>query len=424
MDSVHDSYDQFTRYPNNQPKTIHLETQRVQLKDNANDNFSGKNGIRGKHEIVGVTSTETNDYDDDDDDDDGAENLDYDEDRHHHHTNNNKNSKDKHSRHHETRSSGGKASSSHHQRNHQRNGFGGDDDDDDVVKDDQADLVSAETLKSLTKSKTMMDLLRDSKSPKSPSAAATPPRSKQSASAARNSKNKREERTREIPADHEATQVLRLMSSKYAKSKSNANANQNNAANSHSSTSVASDDENNKVEPSASNRTAKTTARNINESVKTSKSWASVKHPRGKAMASSSSLNTDAAAATGRAEAAAATADDEASAAEAADYIDMINKNLEEFVMCPAPQGLTVKCRIIRDKRGVDRGMYPTYYMHFERDDGKKIFLLAARKRKRSKTSNYLLSIDPIDLARDGENFVGKLRYDIISYFMYISVNK
>ena len=36
--------------------------------------------------------------------------------------------------------------------------------------------------------------------------------------------------------------------------------------------------------------------------------------------------------------------------------------------------------------------------------------MLAARKRKRSKTSNYLISIDPIDLNRDGENFVGKLR--------------
>lgn len=54
--------------------------------------------------------------------------------------------------------------------------------------------------------------------------------------------------------------------------------------------------------------------------------------------------------------------------------------------------------------------MFPTYFMHFEREDGKKIFLLAARKRKRSKTSNYLITIDPIDLKRDGENFIGKLR--------------
>jgi len=40
-----------------------------------------------------------------------------------------------------------------------------------------------------------------------------------------------------------------------------------------------------------------------------------------------------------------------------------------------------------------------------------QVFLLAGRKRKKSKTSNYLISIDPIDLSRDGDAFVGKLRY-------------
>ena len=93
-----------------------------------------------------------------------------------------------------------------------------------------------------------------------------------------------------------------------------------------------------------------------------------------------------------------------------AEFLDLITQNLFEFVFKPAPQNLTVKCRITRDKRGMDKGMYPTYFMHFERDDGRKLFLLAARKRKRSKTSNYLLSIDATDLNRDGENFVGKLR--------------
>lgn len=37
-------------------------------------------------------------------------------------------------------------------------------------------------------------------------------------------------------------------------------------------------------------------------------------------------------------------------------------------------------------------------------------FLLAGRKRKKSATSNYLISIDATDLSRGGENFVGKLR--------------
>ncbi|XP_075784123.1 tubby protein homolog isoform X3 [Pelodiscus sinensis] len=88
--------------------------------------------------------------------------------------------------------------------------------------------------------------------------------------------------------------------------------------------------------------------------------------------------------------------------------------DLEEFAMRPAPQGITVKCRITRDKKGMDRGMYPTYYLHLEREDGKKVFLLAGRKRKKSKTSNYLISIDPTDLSRGGESFIGKLRSNLM----------
>ncbi|XP_056604035.1 tubby-related protein 3 isoform X1 [Triplophysa dalaica] len=88
--------------------------------------------------------------------------------------------------------------------------------------------------------------------------------------------------------------------------------------------------------------------------------------------------------------------------------------NLEEFVLRPAPRGVTVKCRISRDKKGMDRGLYPTYFMHLEREDGKKVFLLAGRKRKKSKTSNYLISVDATDLSREGESFIGKLRSNLM----------
>ncbi|KAK2192839.1 hypothetical protein NP493_21g01003 [Ridgeia piscesae] len=89
-------------------------------------------------------------------------------------------------------------------------------------------------------------------------------------------------------------------------------------------------------------------------------------------------------------------------------------ENLEEFVYRPAPQGVTIKCRITRDKKGVDRGMYPTYFLHMERDDGKRVFILAGRKRKKSATANYLISIDPTDLSRGGDSFVGKLRSNLL----------
>ncbi|DAA16648.1 TPA: tubby like protein 1-like [Bos taurus] len=45
---------------------------------------------------------------------------------------------------------------------------------------------------------------------------------------------------------------------------------------------------------------------------------------------------------------------------------------------------------------------------------GKKVFLLAGRKRKRSKTANYLISSDPTNLSRGGENFIGKLRSNLL----------
>lgn len=46
---------------------------------------------------------------------------------------------------------------------------------------------------------------------------------------------------------------------------------------------------------------------------------------------------------------------------------------LERFVLEPAREGSLVKCRISRDRKGMDRGLFPTYFLHMERDDGKKV---------------------------------------------------
>ncbi|CAO2608770.1 Tubby-related protein 1 [Lemmus lemmus] len=61
--------------------------------------------------------------------------------------------------------------------------------------------------------------------------------------------------------------------------------------------------------------------------------------------------------------------------------------------------------------------MYPSYFLHL--DTEKKVlregvFLLASRKRKRSKTANYLISRDPTNLSRGGEDFIGKLRSNLL----------
>uniref|UniRef100_A0A8C9CBK9 TUB like protein 2 n=1 Tax=Phocoena sinus TaxID=42100 RepID=A0A8C9CBK9_PHOSS len=91
-----------------------------------------------------------------------------------------------------------------------------------------------------------------------------------------------------------------------------------------------------------------------------------------------------------------------------------LGEDMEAYVLRPALRGRTVQCRISRDKRGVDKGMFPFYYLYLEAADGRKHFLLAGRKRKRSKTSNYLVSLDPTDLSRDGKNFVGKVRSNVL----------
>ncbi|KAM6951143.1 tubby protein [Aplochiton taeniatus] len=89
-------------------------------------------------------------------------------------------------------------------------------------------------------------------------------------------------------------------------------------------------------------------------------------------------------------------------------------EDLEQFALRPAPRDVTIQCRITRDRRGVEKGMYPTYYLHMEKEDGKRVFLMAGRKRKKCKTSNYLISIDPTDLSRDTDSYIGKLRSNVL----------
>ena len=84
-------------------------------------------------------------------------------------------------------------------------------------------------------------------------------------------------------------------------------------------------------------------------------------------------------------------------------------ENLDSFVLEPAPQGALVKGRITRDRKGMDRGLFPTYFLHMEKEDGRKVFLLAGRKRKKSATSNYLMSTDPTDLSRGKERDFPKM---------------
>lgn len=48
-------------------------------------------------------------------------------------------------------------------------------------------------------------------------------------------------------------------------------------------------------------------------------------------------------------------------------------EDLEKFALRPAPRDVTIQCRVTRDRRGVEKGMYPTYYLHMEKEDGKRV---------------------------------------------------
>lgn len=50
-----------------------------------------------------------------------------------------------------------------------------------------------------------------------------------------------------------------------------------------------------------------------------------------------------------------------------------VEGNIEQFVIQPANKKMHYKCRITRDRKGMDRGFYPTYFLHLERDYGKKV---------------------------------------------------
>ncbi|XP_042190730.1 tubby protein isoform X1 [Callorhinchus milii] len=79
---------------------------------------------------------------------------------------------------------------------------------------------------------------------------------------------------------------------------------------------------------------------------------------------------------------------------------------LQEFVLCPAGRSTIIQCRIKRRKQL----LRTTYYLYLEREGGEQILLLTAQKRKKSKTSNYVISTDPTDQTKKGAGFVGKLR--------------
>ncbi|KPM11875.1 tubby-related protein 3-like protein, partial [Sarcoptes scabiei] len=107
---------------------------------------------------------------------------------------------------------------------------------------------------------------------------------------------------------------------------------------------------------------------------------------------------------------------------------------LLKFVSQPVSPEITLQCTIIRDKKGLDRSLYPTYYMHLQGNEeqenknlhndpisnsdetlqqngsNRKVFVLSGRRRKKSKT--YIIGNNAFDISRD--RCMAKLKSNVL----------
>ncbi|CAG8515838.1 2967_t:CDS:2 [Funneliformis caledonium] len=96
---------------------------------------------------------------------------------------------------------------------------------------------------------------------------------------------------------------------------------------------------------------------------------------------------------------------------------EMTQEEVVKFVLNPVPQGQKVLCKITRSKDGFGK-LYPQYELSIEdtSENGEetKIFLLAARKRKKSKSSHYVITTDRLSANVSSDNIVGKVRSNFL----------
>ncbi len=81
----------------------------------------------------------------------------------------------------------------------------------------------------------------------------------------------------------------------------------------------------------------------------------------------------------------------------------------EDALRSPAPSDGLIRCTVRRTKNFL--GQTLSYQLYLDNGD---VFLLAARKRKKSKASNFVLSTSQDDLAKDSDHCVAKLRANFV----------
>lgn len=89
--------------------------------------------------------------------------------------------------------------------------------------------------------------------------------------------------------------------------------------------------------------------------------------------------------------------------------VDAIGRSPHECVMRPGPSGGMARCYMRRSKGFM--GMHPVYQLYLQHGD---VFLLSARKRKKSRDSTHLVSLDRTDLKRDSSAVLAKLKANYV----------
>ncbi|QDZ18240.1 tubby-like protein [Chloropicon primus] len=95
--------------------------------------------------------------------------------------------------------------------------------------------------------------------------------------------------------------------------------------------------------------------------------------------------------------------------------MSLLNESRLEALLRPLEMKKMLQCRMIR-KRGIV-GSYPVFEMLLDNVPGlpdSKAFLLCARKRKKSKSSYYIISVKREGLTRESEGYIAKLRGNIL----------
>lgn len=85
--------------------------------------------------------------------------------------------------------------------------------------------------------------------------------------------------------------------------------------------------------------------------------------------------------------------------------------DMKKFLTSPIPKNVLLLCSVRRDSKGLKKKFYPKYLMHLSEGYS---FLLAGKKRAKSKTSNYLISMHQNELSTRSPGYLGKLRSNFL----------